>query len=76
LDFDLVIILFKKTPSKLSSISGKDATVKLFDLRKCDDEVEVYKLDQDARSIAWHPTCPSVFAAGEQNGTITQWMTT
>lgn len=51
--------------------SGKDKTVRLFDIRMMERELNVFKgHDHDVLSVAWNPSERGVFASGDSNGKV------
>ncbi|KAJ1758877.1 WD repeat-containing protein 33, partial [Coemansia sp. RSA 1591] len=44
--------------------SGRDCCIKLFDVRKLNEEVTTFVTKRQVHSIAWHPVHETMFASG------------
>jgi hypothetical protein len=70
---DVTNISFNQNGNWLAS-GGKDAYVRVFDIRMC-KEIEAKKGHNcDVSSLAWHPVHESVLVTGGYNGSLIYWV--
>jgi len=53
---------------------SKDHKIKLFDIRKMDQEMQSFEAHDDkVNVVTWHPTKEELFASASNNGQIILW---